>query len=165
MKNNLLAICLIAFSSINFQASTLSETIIQSPVTHAVIGYVAGNLGYQVVSGCNVNPLVHFTQEENGEEFDLVGVQCMGACAYIYEKYAQQELSDCNNGFYDIARFTNEKVCTFQTPVVLISTSEKEHHDNGSEEEVGAALLVDLRPIAMGLITGGLAYYVATNNV
>ncbi|AXK60611.1 hypothetical protein [Candidatus Chromulinivorax destructor] len=160
MKKNLLAIFLIALSSINIQASTLSETIIQSPVTHAVIGYVVGNLGYQVLSGCNVNPLVHFTQEENGEKFDLLGVQSMGACAYIYEKYAQQKLSDCDNGFYDIARFTNKKVCTFKTPIVLINSFAKQHHDNGSEE-VGAALLVDLRPLAMGLITGGLAYYAA----
>lgn len=162
MKKILLASCLIALSSINIQASSLPETIMQSPVTHAVIGYIAGNLGYQVLSGCNVNPLVNFfTQEENGEEFDLVGVQCMGACAYIYEKHAQQELSDSDNGLYDIARFANKKVCTFKTPVLSINTSETEHHNNRSEEEIGAALVLDLRPIAIGLITGGLTYYAA----
>lgn len=165
MKQNLLAICLIALSNINLQASTLPEVIIQSPVTHAVIGYVTGSLGYQVLSGRNVNPLVNFTQEENGEKFDLLGVQCMGVCAYTYEKYAQQELLDCDNDLYDIARFTNKKSCTFKTDFLFISNSEREHHENGSEEEVGAALVVDLRTIAMGLITGGLAYYAAANNI
>lgn len=68
------------------QASSLREVIAQNPGACAAVGYAVGTMGYQALSGCNLNPFVTSldTDESTKREFGLIGVQSMGASAYAY---------------------------------------------------------------------------------
>lgn len=185
MKQNLLAICLIALSSINLQASTLPETILQDPMLFAVTGYIAGNLGYQVLNGRNLNPLVKFSQKLNGIPFTLEGIQCMGLSVYGYsttvEKSSRKSIKIYAHNYndfieltknegcdisraYDIAQCTNEKLVEIDCngPHIYLSrTAYFENIDKEKEDQLAASLYIDLRPIAAGIITSGLCAGIA----
>lgn len=169
MKNKLLIICMIVMCRGNLEASHLPEIIMQSPIASAVTGYVIGNVGHQVISGCNLNPFVEYTKTSVEKEFDLVGLQFMGVSMYVYRDFLKRPCEPtregCSGKIYDIARFTREEVSEIHGCYGCITHAEKDVYVDGDEEELGAAILFDFKSIESGLISavicGSVAWLVA----
>jgi len=163
MKINLLRIVLISLFVVDVEASNIPEIIMQSPIASAAIGYVVGNIGHQVVNGCNLNPVIPYIQTSDKKEFALLGLQFMGVSMYVYQDYLQgfneQEIDDSSHAYYDISRSTNKKLCKFDSEENLASIYYRDSvhtkyygNDEDEHQEFGSAIIFDLKPIASGLL-------------